>query len=355
MKKTITVIAAVMAVIVMTAFTDVDKTHWAYPYVERAYSEGLVNGMDAEEKIFSPEASTTKQQACLFVYKALCKLSPEIAEEDYSTKYAVILDNCGVADWAYKGVSYGFEKGYWDESDFEGASADLPIERRVIAKWVSYITEYKDYGLQSFEYVDIDNIGEEYLPYVDLMGKYGIMQGTDTGFLPIKPTTRAETSTVVVRLYDAIKEGSLLTHSQPELYISGVLNFKKNSTIFTVGEKQIHLSENAKLLVDGKSSDSKALESLNGKTISISSYLDGKNIQTVIVQSKPTLLSGRVIGVESRRGYEYKDNPHEVITIEIDGISADYVYNSDTQVFKNITVDSQVQFIADGIYLLEIE
>lgn len=50
-------------------FTDVPKTHWAYPYVAYAYAQGLTSGTSADR--FSPDRAITCQHYATFLLRAL--------------------------------------------------------------------------------------------------------------------------------------------------------------------------------------------------------------------------------------------------------------------------------------------
>ena len=140
---------------------------------------------------------------------------------------------------------------------------------------------------------------------------------------------------------------------KPFVYESGVLSdFNSKNRSFKLGDKLVCIYSDSKILLDGKIVDFSKISDLKGKQVVASLYVNADNTKSVILQSKPVALNGKVEKVVSR---SISGVSHDVVTISVGGTSFDYVKNADTDVLKTITAGKDVTFIADGIYLLEIK
>ncbi len=351
-KKIIKITTAVMAVIMLTAFTDVPEDFWAHDIIKEAQKLGFIKGVS--ETLYEPQRNVTKQEMAIIFYRVRSMFDSHIAEEDYIESQNVALTSGKVSDWAQKEVSYGFEKGFWLAGDFSGGSAADNASRQMIARWLFTSTpKLKEFGLMVLGYKDNADIDPAYYSYVDSMYKYGIMIGGDGYFNPGKGISRAEAATVALRMKNIISGESNVIENDPFVYESGILSgFNAKNRSFNLGDKLISISSDSKILLDGQIADFSKIEKLNGKQLVAAMYINGDNTKSVIIQSKPVALSGKVEKVSS---HSINGVKHDVVTISVGTASFDYVKNADTDVLKSITAGNNVTFIADGIYLLEIK
>lgn len=351
-KKLIKILTAVTAVILLTAFTDVPKDHWAHDIINQAQNLGLVKGVS--ENLYEPQRPVTKQEMAIIFYRVRSLFNADMQDEDYIENQNVALQSGQVADWAQREVSYGLEKGFWLSGDFSGGTAGESASRQMIARWLFTSTpNLRDFGLMVFPYKDYADIDQAYYPYVDAMYKYGIMIGSGETFNPVQGISRAEAATVALRMKSIISGESKEIEKKPFVYESGVLSdFNSKNRSFKLGDKLVCISSDSKILLDGKIVDFSKISDLKGKQVVASLYVNADNTKSVILQSKPVALNGKVEKVVSR---SISGVSHDVVTISVGGTSFDYVKNADTDVLKTITAGKDVTFIADGIYLLEIK
>ena len=344
-----------MAVIILAAFTDVPKKHWAYSVVEQAQKEGIVKGVS--EKLFEPDRNISKQEVALMLYRVHAKYSPEEDISAYAESYAESITAAGIAAWAAPELAYGFENGYWKAEDFEGNGGGL-ASREMIARWTCSIDTgiFRDYGLRLLPYADTEDIDPSYYSFADTMYVNGIMQGTDAKMFNAKKSiTRAETAAVTVRALNVARKESKYIESHPFKYQHGVLSSVNDQTkSFMVGDVFANIKDGAEILINGHAASFSELSLYKDKKVSVSQYLLGNNINTVWIQSDPLVLSGTVENCYSGTAAQGLD-PYEVISINVDGISADFIKTAATTVLGNITPGNEVQFITDGIYLQEIK
>ena len=344
-----------MAVILLAAFTDVPKKHWAYSVVDQAYKENIVKGVSA--KLFEPDRSISKQEVALMLFRVHSMYSPEEDISAYKDTFSMDLTAAGIADWAAPEVAYGFEKGYWTVNDFEENGASL-ASRELIARWACSIDNqiFRDYGLRILPYKDVADIDPAYYGFADAMYVNGIMKGTDEGFFNAKKSiSRAEVAAVTVRTLNVCRKTSRNIESNPFKYEYGVLSsIDAQTRSFRVGDIFASIKSDAKIIINGNAASFGDLALLADKKVSVSQYLLGDNINTVWIQSDPVVLSGIVEKLYSGNAPE-GTAAYDVVSINVDGISTDLIKNQNTTVFKTITPGTEVQFITDGIYLQEIK
>lgn len=350
--KILKIATAVTAVIMMTAFTDVPNSHWAYNVINESKEIGLIKGVS--EELYEPDRDVSKQEMALILYRVRSIFNSEISSRDYSEQYSSQIAECGIADWAEKELAYGLEKGFWNVSDFSNASADRSASRQLIAKWLFDTTpNLKTFGLRVFKYKDFGDIDPAYYPYVDAMYKYGIMRGDGENFNPVQGILRAEAAAVAVRMKNIMAGTGNAVNSEPIVYETGKLTeLDTKKKCFMIGDVFVNIAEDVNLLIDGKVSKFSALSNLKNKDVVVSLYLNGENVNNVVVQSMPVAVSGTVNRIVKHNKAEV---PHETISINVGGTIFDYVRDAETDSLRTISEGDMVSFIADGVYLLEIK
>lgn len=355
MKKAIKITAVLMAVIILAAFTDVPKKHWAYSVVEQAQKEGIVKGVT--EKIFEPDRNISKQEVALMLYRVHAMTSAEEDISAYPETFADDLKTAGIADWAKPELAYGFEKGYWTVDDFAGDGASL-ASRELIARWTCSINQdvFRNYSLRVLPYADVNDIDPAYYSYVDCMYKNGIMKGTDQNLFNAKKNiSRAEVAAVTVRALNVIRKTDKYIEAHPFIYEYGLLSsVNEKARTFRVGESFVNLAEGTEIVINGSAGSFADLNLLKDKKISVSQYILGSNTNCVLIQSSPMVYSGIVETSYSGTPASGVDS-YEVVSINVGGVSTDFIKNAKTEVLRTVSPGNEVQFISDGIYLLEIK
>lgn len=81
-----------------TAFADVDSNSWYAPFIEKAYSAGIVNGISTD--MFGVGKNITRQDMCVMIYRAATASGMEIKASDY----AEFADDSSISDYAKEAV-----------------------------------------------------------------------------------------------------------------------------------------------------------------------------------------------------------------------------------------------------------
>lgn len=75
------------------SFSDMDEAHWAYEFVKKLYSDGIISGMGENE--FGTGVNITRQDAAVMICRVLEKTHTDLKE--YELKFS---DSDGIADYA---------------------------------------------------------------------------------------------------------------------------------------------------------------------------------------------------------------------------------------------------------------
>ncbi|MDO5331290.1 MAG: S-layer homology domain-containing protein, partial [Bacillota bacterium] len=314
-------------------------------------------------KIFDPTGIITKQEIAQIVVNVYAR-NNTITDDDYAeavSSSAIELKQTKADDWAKNCVSWGLTHGFWSVDDFKvktngNTGATSEISRQMMAKWIVDSMGYRTFGLRVFDYDDASKIDPVYLPYVDSLYKYAIMQGDGDNFKPESGMTRAEAAAIGVRMYDENNGGSSKLEASPFVFESGVIeSVDTKYQTFKIGEKLIQIPKEAKILLDGAEAKFEDIKNLSGKKLSLSLYVAGDNTYTVVAQTKPVTITGTLLELQRNSVTGVKNSDYKVATININGLKVDFVINSATEELSSLSLGNSVQFITDGIYILEIE
>ncbi len=173
------------------SFSDLSLDHWAYKNIQTLVGLGGITGYP--DGTFKPEGSIT--------YAELCSIL--LGANGYDTTVP------SGTNWAQGVLQKAIDAKIVDKSVIPLTDAGKPVTRDKMALILSNsATELRDEELKTFsdisEYVrDWSSISSVYQPYVNQAVAAGLIQGdTNANFNASKNLTRAEASTIAVRLLD---------------------------------------------------------------------------------------------------------------------------------------------------------
>ncbi len=89
-------------------FTDVDKNNWYTPYVAAAYNAGLVSGADG---MFRPDDLITREEMCKIIVQA-ADVDCELKENNFNDEHMISDWALGYVNKAYSlGIVNGMDDG----------------------------------------------------------------------------------------------------------------------------------------------------------------------------------------------------------------------------------------------------
>ena len=183
----------------VTDFTDVPADAWYRDYLAYATENGMINGTSATT--FSPSDTMTRGMFIAILGRAFSDGT------ETGTKFKDVSENQYYYHYVYWGVNNGVTYGTSDTT-FE---PDKKITRQQMATMVGRAINNMDLTLEKrnfadYHYSDGDKIDEYAREGVQTCWEFGLMLGDTNGtFRPQSNVTRAEGTTVLVRLVQGIQ------------------------------------------------------------------------------------------------------------------------------------------------------
>ena len=121
-------------------FSDIPESDWAYSYVKKAASKGIVNGIGGG--LFAPSGTITRETAAVMVCRAakLCGLDTTLSERAVIDILSQFSDYRKSSDWAREGLAVCVNYGILDESEILLRPSDA-ITRREVAMMLYELLE----------------------------------------------------------------------------------------------------------------------------------------------------------------------------------------------------------------------
>ena len=172
-------------------FTDVDSLSWYFGGVCHAYNKGIMTGTGS--KTFSPKSNVTWSQAIT------------IAADIHSRYNGITLDTTVPAGgaWYTPYVTYADGAGLLPSNCPKGSAVDTTtINRESIAYLLAHTIDKSDLPPISDQTIpDLNSIGGEFSPSVQLLYLAGVLTGMDNHyFRPASYVTRAQMATIITAL-----------------------------------------------------------------------------------------------------------------------------------------------------------
>lgn len=118
-------------------FADIDKNDWAYPYISKAYTMGVANGITDE--YFAPENNITRQDAVTMLFRIV-----QMAREDYPFKKDTVpefTDKSSIADYAAESIRMLYGEGVIGGYDDGTFKPEKTISRAECAKIIKVLLD----------------------------------------------------------------------------------------------------------------------------------------------------------------------------------------------------------------------
>ena len=170
-------------------FKDVDKNEWYLENVAILTEMNIITGYD--DMSFKPNNTITKAQFIKLVITALGYKDVPIGKQYWASEY----------------IEKAFSEGLIENKYSEGQNYDAPITRGEMAIIIAKILKDEPSNEEIIKYAeeiqDFDKIGRQDRLYIIQTYKNKIIQGyLDGEFKPNNNATRAEASTIIVRLLE---------------------------------------------------------------------------------------------------------------------------------------------------------
>ena len=218
-------------------FTDLSSSHWAKEAVTQLGALGVVKGYN-EGNILSyrPDEDVSNEEALAFLLRVIGQEDAAITAATnlaanpgdplltiWSRGYLQIANNLGLITGAQLGDALILDQTLLDPTvNFMRSD---PVTREQIAMWVvDAITAVNPGQIAPinvhqaiFNLSDWENIGLDYVPYVEAVMQAGIMVGDGSNFNPAEPLSRAEMAQIILNIND------ILYNTMGVTYKSGIV------------------------------------------------------------------------------------------------------------------------------------
>ena len=182
-------------------FTDVRKDHWAISYIERASSKKLVHGVG--DNSFQPESDVNRAEFVQMIVNAFGARNYSAETREYS--------DVNKQEWFYDAIMGARANGlldYFNQDKFNPRAAITREEMAAVLaatlRYAKYDTKAPAVDLQS-RFDDYSKMNSALLVDIELVCRAQLMEGVAEGtFSPQGVTTRAQATTVLIRLLEAL-------------------------------------------------------------------------------------------------------------------------------------------------------
>ncbi len=181
-------------------FADMPETHWATPFAEYLYRQGILTGrMAGETRIYDPEKTMTRQEFAAVMVRWL-----GIDPQAYADKQLAFADAAAIQDWALNSVRAAVDQGFMTGKSVSGSSKVLfdpkgPISRQEVMTVIGRVQE-KGYVQAEMNFTDADRIAAWALPYVSALVGQKVISGFNGKLDPTGNVTRAQIAKIISEL-----------------------------------------------------------------------------------------------------------------------------------------------------------
>lgn len=257
--------------------------HWSIAYVNDISDKKLVSGY--ADGTFKPNNPVSRIEAIVFISRLYDPEDVKSVYEANKAKWADKLRSNAIPEFAKSAVVYGLEKNLYSEAylkEFMNAAAKTQksAQRYEFAVYlVRALGWQKDLSNAAVvKYTDVNSIPKQAVPYVELLGKKGVI-ATEGAFNPLKTVTRAEVAKMLSITYPhserAKGTGSTATTTDPLQEGKVVM---PSGTQVTGTIKSI--SEDASGIIVTITRDNGSISSFTNRTTGVVISLDGKEAKS---------------------------------------------------------------------------
>lgn len=277
-------------------FTDMKdpkgKDHWSLPFVTDITSKGLVAGYS--DGTFKPNKAVSRIESVVFISRMFPVETVKATFETNKAKWDEKLKANMIPDFARTAVVFGLENGWYTEAYLKEFinSKDKTQKDAQRYEFVVYLVRALGWDKEMsnaavVSYKDTKNIPKQAVPYVEILGKKGVI-ATSGDFNPLKPVTRGEVAKMLSISYPSSPKakGIQKTTTDPTAPVAptqpGVVSMP-SGTLVEGKMKQVTIDhqQNAIVLITDPRGEIRSFTNrLNGVIVS----LDGKSADLLSIR-----------------------------------------------------------------------
>ena len=261
-------------------FPDVPRSHWASAFIMRLTSENAISGYP--DNTFGPARSITRAEFVTITVGALL-VKPEAPPAGQH--------------WATNIMSLAHESNLLEAGEFAEDTWNQPINRQEMAKIMARASQFiqkeapeTKTSVFTSKISDFTSINDSYQPYIAQAYAKGIVTGyPDGSFGGERQATRAEASTMLVRLFDpAHRLGEISFDPAKDVAADGRMKLAKAEQYLMRNLQSLRFyAENGQFIMEGNLTDLPAgfenfitihIEFKQGSGLPVESYRSDESI-----------------------------------------------------------------------------
>lgn len=191
------------------------EDHWSTVYVNDISSKGLVSGY--ADGSFKPNNPVTRIEAIVFISRLFPQENVKSVYEANKSKWEAKLTEHLIPEFAKAPVVYGLEKGLYTETYLKEFMNKTNKTQKEAQRYEFVVYLVRSLGWQSelsnaavVKYKDVASIPKQAVPYVELLGKKGVI-ATEGDFNPLKSVTRGEIAKMISITYPSSERAKAST------------------------------------------------------------------------------------------------------------------------------------------------
>jgi len=296
------------------SFTDLSDATWAVPYINKMADLDVISGYLGK---FNPNDSLSKYAAISTIYRTL-DASGKLEGESisvYKAKYSSVLSSYNVPDWTglHEAIAFCLEKEIIHQDElrtFMVGDAHQNARRSEVSVYLGkainlYLNENIN-TIISLDFEDSNMITTAAAPYVNLLVKKGIINGTPEGyFKPYDEITRAAMTKMLSDSYDLLKTVQVVKPVELD-FKTGTIGYVLDDTdkiivaVDGYSDSKIYTIDNSVYIF--KDGVKKSFSSLD-KDQKIKLGFDDDELVKVEILTESVDVSGEIREIEDRNGY----------------------------------------------------
>ena len=190
-------------------FTDMKDSkgadHWSTAYVNDISGKGLVSGY--ADGSFKPNNPVTRIEAIVFISRLYPQDTVKSVYESNKSKWDAKLTENLIPEFAKAPVVFGLEKKLYTEAYLKEFMNKTSKTQKDAQRYEFVVYLVRALGWQGdlsnaavVNYTDVSAIPKQAVPYVELLGKKGVI-ATEGAFNPLKSVTRGEVAKMISITY----------------------------------------------------------------------------------------------------------------------------------------------------------
>lgn len=328
------------------------KNHWSQKYVDDVVAKGIIKGY--EDNTFRPSKPVTKIESIVMISNLF---DDAVINDIYSknkAKYQANMEKSKIPAWAQKYIVFGAEKKLFPEKSIpyfmnhtKGKDVQSLSFRQeyamLLVNALGFNAEFAK--TPSVNYTDASKIDSKALPYIEVLGRKGIIQ-TSGKFNPKEKVTRAEAAVMISKSYAFSPKGKG-ENTNPTPQSEMTYRGKLNSVYVNGNTVTINMTDINGIPKIFSNDISNIRVTVNGQVAGITDVKNGMDIVVTATGNKITAL--QVTGNGDSGTHNNNGEMGQIIgTVKSYGLNSIEVTEASSSVDKHFIISGNTKIMING-------